>query len=201
MKILLWWFALCLLFGTAYGAEDGVNIDKCQEGQIYIKGDVEIVSLLQVFQEIRACTNKFGQAVVYVRGNGGSLEEAQVFFDLMRTSGVSQKTTFVATGMIASASNIVWLAAETRIVLPGTHFLLHKASLRMFDEDQQTRQSGTNHTFKVSVDSVHLATSEVAAKRWKDILRGDAQGIVLNADEALKLGWATERKNYITDVK
>ena len=60
--------------------------------------------LLNAYESIKKCIKIDGEVTAYVNGVGGSVSEAMMFFDLMRTSGAYKHTTFIAVGEIWSAT-------------------------------------------------------------------------------------------------
>jgi len=158
---------------------------------------VKIKELIPVYEALRECAQTQGTAIAYVFGIGGPLDEALAFFDLVRTTpGLASKLTFIATSDIASASNIVWLAADTRVALPGNRFIIHEATWNMTEESLRVRQQHAKIAIDATERAVRFAANEAAAHMWKDILSGDEQGRVLSAEEALEIGWATEIRAY-----
>lgn len=168
---------------------------RCEDSPIIIdtdKIDDNLVALNSIRKSIEECEH----ATAYVYGKGGKIDEAVAFFDLMRTSGLSKKTTFIATATIWSASNIVWLAAETRIVLPGSQFIIHSATYNMENETKQIREETAENEINSSTAAVHLATGRKGANLWEKSMQDLGPGTALNAKQAIEYGWATEILEY-----
>lgn len=189
---------LCLAFilSSVCNAEEANETMGC-EGKLLTIGTVNIDKLLSIFDKIRKCIESDGSVEVYVYGKGGPISEGLAFFDLMRTSNVSKHTTFIAIGRIYSASNLVWLAAETRIVLPSSSFLLHAATLNLGEEDSRVREDAEKQIFAATKNVVNEAVGVEASDFWDDILQSNTQGRVFSAKEALEIGWATTLREYI----
>ena len=159
--------------------------------------DVNHTQLLKTFLILQAAVDTGCKPIVHVSGEGGAVQAALAFFDLMRTSGVSKHTTFISSGSIWSASNIVWLAAEKRVVTPGSAFFLHEFTLNLQSETHRVRNMDVKIKLRTTAAAVLEATSnQESADKWRSIAIGDKQGIVLDAENALSWGWATEIKPY-----
>jgi ATP-dependent protease ClpP protease subunit len=110
----------------------------------------------------------------------------------MHATDIWERTTFIATGQICSASNIVWLSAKNRVITPGSSFLIHKAKWNMKNEDESVKIKDRFIIARNTHNIVLLSTGEKeSAEFWTDILVGNKNGTVLNAKEALEMGWAT----------
>ena len=157
----------------------------------------DIQNLVLAYEQIKRCVELDGRATVYVQGLGGIIDHAHFFFDLMRTSGLSKKTTFISAGQIISSTNIIWLASEHRVVLPSVMFLLHKATVRFPGEDIGVITDYQKQTWDTTQRLVQMATgNESTAKMWHDIIAGHRVGGTLDAEKALEIGWATEIRAY-----
>jgi ATP-dependent protease ClpP protease subunit len=182
-------FSILIFLGPtkAHACEDTILIE-----------DVDSQVLFTTYINIVSCVAERGSVSAYVRGAGGSLKHALAFFDLIRTTPeLSSKITFIAVGEIASASNIVWLSAGKRVVLPGSNFLLHSATWNMTEETNRARTEDASQVLESTRTAVQVAVSDESATLWATILEGDAQGRILSAEEALKIGWATELRPYV----
>ena len=174
-----------------------VSRNECNEDKPIIIDSVELENIHPIIRSLRKCIEEDEHATAFVSGSGGAPEDAMTFFDFIRTEGLSKDLTFIASGNIASASNIVWLAAETRIVLPSSMFLLHEATWYLCNEDLQVRAQSTKHLINSTTLAVRLATGNpLSADRWNDIIQSNQAGVMLNAEEALEWGWATEIREY-----
>ncbi len=193
----LWLLLFCCLVFLAYTFPIIFPIEKNIDCTPIIIDSVDRNELIDAFLLIKDSVVKNGNAIVYVGGNGGALVDAIMFFDFMRSSGVWKHTTFISTGQICSASNIVWLAAKLRIVTPGSSFLIHKAKWNMKKEDEQTKMMDKFNIAKNTNTAVFVATGNPeAADLWTDILVGNKDGVVIDAKTALELGWATGMAEY-----
>ena len=153
--------------------------------------------LLDALNHIGKCASDSKKLLVYVSGEGGALVFAQAFFDKMRTSGLSKRVRFEAHGLIASASNLIWMAADERVVTPGSLFVLHRAKFGVPDgEDPELSISLKNAILQTSVESVLRVAGPTAAKLWEQSLVGKVVGNTLDGKEALEIGWATELSSY-----
>ena len=152
--------------------------------------------LLTAYKHIEDCVKPSEKLTVYVSGDGGALLFAQRFYDKMRTSGLSKRVRFESTGLIASASNIVWMAADERIIMPGSIFLLHRATFGAIGEDPELILSLKNDIMDSAVESVRRTAGKAAARLWEDSLTGKITGNTLKGEEAVKIGWATELEEY-----
>jgi len=166
----------------------------CNEPTII--NSAKLSDLLPVINSIRRCVEERGHATAYVYGSGRAVDEALAFFDMMRTSGLSNKTTFIATGVIWSASNIIWLAAERRVVLPGSQFIIHSATHNMSNESKQIREEAAENMIDSTTDAVSLAAGKSGANLWERSIQALGPGMALNARQALEYGWATEIQGY-----
>jgi len=159
--------------------------------------NVKTEDLLQIFKQLSTCVQSGGKPEVYVHGIGGSLENSQMFFDLMRTSGIYREVSFITAGAVRSASNIVWLAADTRIGSPGTTFMIHSATWNMGSEDNNVRVANHRNILRNTTRAVLISTgNKDSAEKWNKALGGNTQGIEINAEQALKMGWLTEIRRY-----
>ena len=174
----------------------------------YAEDDIECVKpfhistvleedLLAALTHIEKCAKEDTKLKVYVSGEGGPLIFAQAFYDKMRTSGLSKRVRFEAHGLIASASNIVWMASDERVVTPGSLFVLHRAKFGVPNgEDPELSISLKNAILQTSVDSVRRVAGSKAADLWEQSLVGKVVGNTLDGKEALEIGWATELSSY-----
>jgi ATP-dependent protease ClpP protease subunit len=122
---------------------------------------------------------------------------AQAFFDNMRTTGLSKHVRFIAYGVIASATNLVWLAADERVAMPATLFVLHELNLDgITGEDPELVLNIKNVHVQSTVKSVELAAGKTAGKMWEMCFVGKDVGFAFSGKEALENGWATELWEY-----
>ena len=116
----------------------------------------------------------------------------------MRTGPkVYEHTTFIASGIIWSASNYVWLAAKHRIITPAHMFIVHGAKWNMDDEDPKTRVLIQEEILRSGKKIVGLAAGEEAKNLWMGALTNKTDGFPINAQEALRIGWATGIREYV----
>ena len=157
---------------------------------------VDSDELFKAFLHIKKCARPDGDKLdVYVSGMGGDPGDAQAFFDRMRATGLNHRVRFIAYGFIASASNIVWMAADERVVTPQSVFILHKARV-VFDDDPELGVSVKNNLLQETVKSFRLAAGEKAAHLWEQSCTGKIAASALSSDEAIQNGWATRLENY-----
>jgi ATP-dependent protease ClpP protease subunit len=191
-KTIVLWFAVVFTF--AFGIFVGKSYESfflIQKQHIVIDS-VDKTDLLYAYFLIEEEVAKNGYAVAYVSGNGGVIDDAIMFYDLMHATDIWERTTFIATGQICSASNIVWLSAKNRVITPGSSFLIHKAKWNMKNEDESVKIKDRFIIARNTHNIVLLSTGEKeSAEFWTDILVGNKNGTVLNAKEALEMGWAT----------
>ncbi len=191
-KTIVLWFAVVFTF--AFGIFVGKSYESffLTQKQHIVIDSVNKTDLLYAYFLIEEEVAKNGYAVAYVSGNGGVIDDAIMFYDLMHATDIWERTTFIATGQICSASNIVWLSAKNRVITPGSSFLIHKAKWNMKNEDESVKIKDRFIIARNTHNIVLLSTGEKeSAEFWTDILVGNKNGTVLNAKEALEMGWAT----------
>lgn len=157
---------------------------------------VESDELLKALEHIKKCVPAEGKLDVYVSGMGGSAIEAQAFYDQIRTMGLNSRVRFKSYGMIASASNIVWMAADERVVTPSSLFLLHKGTMNIAGEDPELGVTLKDLQFGSSTNAVRRAAGDKAAQLWLDSIAGKIVASAFDGREAVKNGWATKLEDY-----
>jgi ATP-dependent protease ClpP protease subunit len=185
-----------LMGKVAYANESLEVKEGCPQNPLSIT-DVDEDKLLKAYFYLKKSIQLCGTATAYVRGSGGSIHSAQAFFDLMRTDKeVYENTTFITSGIIWSASNYVWLSAKHRIVTPSHVFIVHGAKWNMNDEDPETRVLVQEEVLESARRIVTLVAGEEASKLWMEALTNKRDGFPINAQEAIRLNWATEIREY-----
>lgn len=174
--------------------EETVSVSDCEIP--YRITSVENDKLFEAFLFIKRCATLDTKLEIYIEGFGGSVNSAQAFFDRMWSSGLAHHVRFIAQGHIASASNLVWLASDERVVTPGSSFLIHEFETNNHTEDEETRVAMKDQTVTRTTNAVRHATNDEAAKIWQDCIDDKRDGVILDGAEALRLGWATELREY-----
>lgn len=157
---------------------------------------VDSDDLLKALYHIEKCVGKDTKLDVYVSGLGGSMVEAQAFYDQMRTRGLSKVVRFKSYGLIASASNIIWMAADERVVTPGSMFVLHGMTINIGEEDPELGIMLKNTHVQNSMNSIRRVVGENAAKMWSQHVSGTVAATAFDGKEAIKNGWATSLEDY-----
>jgi ATP-dependent protease ClpP protease subunit len=168
------------------GCDDTLHISNVEEGD-----------LISALKHIKKCVRSDTKLDVLVSGPGGSVITAQAFFDNMRIMGLHKHVRFIAYGVIASATNLVWLAADERVAMSSTLFVLHELNLNgITGEDPELVLAIKNIHVKSTVKSVELAAGKKAGKMWEMCFVGKDVGFAFTGKEAIENGWATELWEY-----
>lgn len=189
------------VLGTAHSTDTSpVSAELKEECKTPIHiSSVESEHLLKALRHIEECVVPSipdGKIDVYVSGLGGAVIEAQAFYDQMRTRGFHKHVRFKSYGIIASASNIVWMASDERVVTPGSMFLLHKGLINVGGDDPELGVTLKEIQVQNSVNSIRRVAGDNAASLWNQCIRGKVVATAFDGTEAIKNGWATKLENY-----
>lgn len=174
-----------------------VTSKDCDFEKPLIISHTDLDKLIATYFTLKHRVEMCGEATAYVHGLGGSGVDAQGFFDLMRSDVIYKQVTFIAVGSTWSASNRIWLAAAHRVVTPAHLYILHGTKWNMDDEDPETRLWFKQAFLEKSMDAIEYATGEEATQMWYEAVTNKREGFVLTAQEAVRIGWATEIREYI----
>ena len=139
--------------------------------------------------KIEKCVSVGRDVTIYLTNGGGQLQEAELFFDLMRTTTLYEHLTIIAAGDVSSAGNILLLSAKNRYGLPCTSYLWHTST----QTGGTARERETLRLFNIKITKVIFeeAVSTKTAKLWVSYLSGKRKSDFLTSKEALEIGLIT----------
>ena len=160
----------------------------CTSTKIYWINNHTYEKVYELADKIEQCIIENKKPTIYLTGHGGGINVAVLFFDLIRTKGLSKDFSIIASGQISSSANIIFLSSNNRYSLPGTQFYWHEATSAA-NEPEATVLLNFANTQTGDIFERILGTE--TAKQWKDCLSGTTLPIAMTAEQAKEISLIT----------
>lgn len=155
---------------------------------MYIVGDISQETLLafmpKFFHLESLCKkNEIDTMTIHLATNGGNIEPGLAMYDILKNSDL--KIRMICHGYVYSCGTFVLQAADERIAMPNSTFLLHPFSLSIENTDFNI------HNWLKMLQSINDMINNIMIDRGfqQSFLNGkDKEDIYLSAREALTYG-------------
>lgn len=154
------------------------------------KGEVEEkgVELLDVILQVKN-QPKAESFTVYINSPGGYVDVGFEIHDYLKSLGKPIKT--VGQGMVASIATVIFMAGSQRVLKPNTEFFLHLPGGGIDGNSEEIEMySKEMKEVEKKILNFYTETTGLTENEILPLLRKET---FLNSDEALKLGFATEK--------
>lgn len=166
------------------------------------EGGVEYRSAITFEKNIRHLnTLSFSPILVHMHLPGGVWEDGLAIYDTIKFS--RSKIIILAYAKVESASSIIFQAADSRILMPNTHLLIHYGSLSI-DVEHKAAMASLAWSEKESEKMIDIFTNRcidspiAKEKNWKKFMikkhivsqLANKSDWILNAEEAINYGFA-----------
>ncbi|MFC0229425.1 ATP-dependent Clp protease proteolytic subunit [Serratia aquatilis] len=149
--------------------------------------------LSSVIDEINVNYPKLKRILLYINSGGGDMDSGRLAYWSVKNSHIPITTVDVS--MTASAATLFYCAADQRYALPGSHFILHPASISIPSGDAKPNDVDIinrninlgNEIFK----GIYKKCTSLSDAEIKTILYSEQGSLSLNPQEAMKIKLTT----------
>lgn len=163
---------------------------------IWIQGDITPEYADNILRQLKVLEDGLGAkedavVTVYINSHGGDVPSGLNIYRALKTSHVHIRT--IATQFAGSIAAIVFLAGNERQMLKYSHLHLHEPNYfcrnRKTVEDME-QICDNLHRYKQLLSEIIADSSTLSVSQVNQLINN--RNLVCDADEALKLGFATE---------
>lgn len=155
-----------------------------EDGSIQEKG----VELLDVIMQVKN-QPKADFFNVYINSPGGYVDTGFEIYDYLKSLGKPINT--IGQGMVASIATVIFMAGDKRILRPNTEFMIHLPGGGIEgNSDEVELYAKMLKDIEKRIVKFYEETAGLSESEILPLLRRETY---LNADEAYKIGFATEK--------
>ncbi|HET8838038.1 MAG TPA: Clp protease ClpP [Flavobacteriaceae bacterium] len=155
-----------------------------ENGNVKEKGVELIDVIMQVKNQPKATS-----FTVYINSPGGYVDTGFDIYDYLKSLNKPIKT--VGQGMVASIATVIYMAGDQRMLRPNTEFMIHLPAGGV--EGTASEIEGYSKYLKETEKRILKFYEQTAGLTENEIMPLLRNETFLNSDEALKLGFATEK--------
>lgn len=156
---------------------------------ITICGDITDESFGVFLRKVRKLRSEGVTKVhLVISSEGGSATAAMAYFDLMTHTDMDLVFTGHATGLVASAASLIFMACDKRYMSENAWFMVHEDSLSEIDDLKVHEiEKAVLHARRLEVQWCELMAqvSKVPVSKWAELHKNETY---LSKKECLKLG-------------
>jgi len=177
-----------------------------EEAHIYIYGDIfneqsdyasewGVVSLTSVLKDVQAAKDA-EKLIVHIHSRGGDVREGFAIHDYLVNTGKEIET--IVEGMCFSIATVIFCAGTVRQMTENSEFMIHSPFGGAFGDAEEI-QKYADYLKEVEDKLIDFYAEVTGANRNK--IKGlVTEEVFMDVDEAIKLGFATEKIDTIKAV-
>lgn len=168
------------------------DLSTTTEAKINFTADVTPKSaseLSSIIDEINVNYPKLKKILLYINSGGGDMDSGRLAYWSVKNSHIPITTIDVS--MTASAATLIYCGADERYALPGSHFILHPASVTLTSGDAKPNDIDIinrnitmgNEFFK----ETYKQCTSLSDAELKSILYSEQGSLLLSPQKAMKI--------------
>ncbi|MFA5994290.1 MAG: ATP-dependent Clp protease proteolytic subunit [Parcubacteria group bacterium] len=185
---------VCVLLGyvCAFAAEEKTQPSEQCEDAVF-SGSVVAETFQSIIKNlILPCMTKSAPVRLLISSGGGDVDAAISTYDAVKMYGAQDKLATIAVGTVGSSSVLIYLAGNKREITPNGFIFLHPITNSM-EANKKALADELEFTvklFKSVTDSYVRIVAERTKLSPEQVRDFMTKGVVLNAEEAVKYGFA-----------
>ena len=141
--------------------------------------------------------------LIHMKSCGGYWQEGMAIYDTIKMC--ESPTTILSYTHAQSMTSIIFLAADRRVMMPHSTFMIHRGTMGMYGTGTQFKtemiqlQRTEDEMFDIYVDHLKKHGNKSIRKKtkksiysWLDKMMKEHEEVYFSAEEAVDIGWADE---------
>lgn len=183
--------------------EDNNNLDDylLDKGQIFISGEIDYTTYLDVSKKLRYCFYKnISPVKIYINSTGGVVEDALGIIDEFKLFEQNDKEIYcIGCGQVCSSAAIILGFGTQRFATESTTLLLHPISYDLGNSEHQSAKSYVIFAEKLYNNimiNLALKCGRKTPKELQKFIDSIRNGYWMDCDSALEFGLIHAKWNY-----